>query len=130
MKDTKTTECWAKVDCEEWKGGVNKGGYAYLKGKLVHRIVYEVYKGKIPKGLTIDHLCRNRRCINPYHLEAVTQKVNLLRGVGAPAQHARKKNCPKCGGNYIQRKIRRECIKCKSENNIRYMREYRLRTSS
>jgi hypothetical protein len=47
---------------------------------LAHRMAYELARDPIPAGLVIDHLCRNKRCVNPSHLEAVEQRVNLLRG--------------------------------------------------
>lgn len=50
-------------------------------------------RGSIPKGLTLDHLCRNRACVNPVHLEPVTNRVNILRGIGITAQNARKTHC-------------------------------------
>jgi hypothetical protein len=51
--------------------------------------------GPIPEGLTIDHLCRVRHCVNPAHLEAVSERVNILRGNGAGARNARKTHCVK-----------------------------------
>ena len=61
---------------------------------LVHRFVYERLVGKIPEGLQIDHLCRVRHCANPAHMEAVTQRENILRGMSPAAENARKTHCP------------------------------------
>lgn len=62
----------------------NSGGYGLMtinnKNIYAHRHFYEKYKGKIPQGLVLDHLCKNTLCVNPNHLEAVTQKVNMQRG--------------------------------------------------
>lgn len=59
----------------------------------VHRYVYELLVGPIPDGLQIDHLCRNPPCCNPDHLEAVTQRTNLLRGNGISAKNASRTHC-------------------------------------
>jgi len=75
-----------------------------------HRVMYEHHKGPIPLGLVPDHYRLNpgprqapcsTACVNPDHLELVTQRENVLRGVGPLAQHARKACCPKCGGAYV-----------------------------
>lgn len=82
---------WAKVDkqpvgCWVWVGASNGHGYGkfYLDGKVVgaHRVSYELARGPIPEGLVIDHLCRNRACVKPDHLEPVTTQVNIVRGIG------------------------------------------------
>jgi hypothetical protein len=68
--------------CLEWVGALNLGyGWVSYQGKpqLAHRLAYEFAIGAIPEGLVIDHLCRNRKCINPAHLEAVTLAVNTRR---------------------------------------------------
>lgn len=59
-----------------------------------HRLVYELLVGPIPDGLQLDHLCRNRGCVRPDHLEPVTRRTNILRGTGPSAIHARKTQCP------------------------------------
>lgn len=87
------TACW------EWTAFVMKNGYgkfgmdAGQSPVLAHRWSYEYFRGPIPDLLVIDHLCRNRKCVNPDHLEAVTQQVNLLRGTGVAAIHAAKTHC-------------------------------------
>lgn len=83
--------------CWLWTGTVTYNGYGIFEvnGKKIraHRFSYELHKGPIPDGLTIDHLCRVRCCVNPDHLEAVTMRENTLRGYGISAQNARKTHC-------------------------------------
>lgn len=69
--------------CWQWTGSIKTNGYGQyeLRGETqAHRISYKLFHGWIPKGLDLDHLCRNRRCINPDHLEPVTRKINARRG--------------------------------------------------
>ena len=80
--------------CWDWVGTLSQG-YGRMRGASAHRIAYEQAKGPIPEGLTIDHLCRNRACGNPDHMQAVTNRENVLRGVGPTARNARKTHCPK-----------------------------------
>lgn len=85
--------------CIEWLKLADSKGYVniYFEGRMqkCHRVSYLVFKGEIPAGLTIDHLCRNRKCCNPYHLEAVTARENWLRGESFSARHLRQKLCHK-----------------------------------
>ncbi|MFC8008955.1 HNH endonuclease signature motif containing protein [Streptomyces cinereoruber] len=86
-----TDRCWT------WTGTTVPAGYGRLiinkKVTLVHRYSYELNVGPIPKGLTIDHLCRTKNCVNPDHLEAVTSRVNTLRSNNPAAINRRKTHC-------------------------------------
>lgn len=87
--------------CWIWTSPWRRTGYGYLQinrknGKkklLAHRVSYELYRGTIPNGMTVDHLCRTRCCVNPSHMEIVTSKENTLRGNNPAAQNARKTHC-------------------------------------
>lgn len=94
---------WSKVDiqdrseCWHWAGILNQGyGVFWMPGRKrirAHRLAFELVRGELPGGLVTDHLCRNRKCVNPYHVELVTNKENVLRGVGITAQNKAKTHC-------------------------------------
>ena len=90
---------YSEDGCWLWSGYVQKSGYAsYTKmvdGKrpLAHRFTYEALVGPIPEGMVLDHLCRNRACVNPSHLEPVSMQENILRGEGFAATNAQKTHC-------------------------------------
>lgn len=86
------TPCWI------WTAAT-RNGYGHFtieKGRTQypHILVFEAANGSISPGLQLDHLCRTPTCVNPEHLELVTQRVNLLRGEGFSAVNARKTVCP------------------------------------
>jgi hypothetical protein len=76
------TGCW------EWVAAKSRSGYGYLGRKRAHRAVYSLYRGSIPDGLVLDHLCRNTCCVNPDHLEPVTTAENTRRGLSAKLKEA------------------------------------------
>jgi len=124
----KTDSCWIWTGAKKTGHSTGPYGHFEINGKsvLAHRYAYEALVGPIPSGLTIDHLCRNPLCVNPSHLEPVTRKENILRGVGATAMHARKTHCKNGhefneANTYIRRDGNRLCRVCR---NIR-MGNYR-----
>lgn len=129
--------------CWLWVGSLNKGGYGQLgvkKGqfgaatkrpKVAHIIAWELYRGPIPDGFQLDHLCRVRSCVNPDHLEPVICRTNLARGMGFVGQNLRKTHCPQGHeytkeNTYLTRRGERNCRACrKLPAKIQYHKEYR-----
>jgi len=95
---------WAKVQlpdgqgCMMWAAAKLNTGYGLFGlGRAMyyaHRVSYTLANGEIPPGKVIDHLCRNRSCVAPGHLEAVDQRANVLRGESFSAKNARRTQCP------------------------------------
>lgn len=117
------TRCW------NWLAAIDDGGYgvAWDGQRAVtvkaHRYSYEAFVGPISAGLELDHLCRNRGCVNPEHLEPVTPQVNNHRSNAPGAVARRRTHCPN-GHNFavhgVMRSGRRICRPCK----LAYLREY------
>jgi len=129
-----------KRDCWEWTGSISQHGYGRLtisnnghkKTRSAHRVSYETFVGEIPDGLTIDHLCRNRKCINPNHLEAVTIKENVSRGNPLWKQEAARTHC-KYGHEFTEDNMYKYktktggvCRNCKTCMKARTRKRYTL----
>ena len=138
---SETQRFWEKVTiqangCWTWNGRLSGGGYGQFKtgGKYraAHRYAYETTVLTIKGGLTLDHICRNRSCVNPLHLEPVTQRENILRGISFAASNAKKTHCPKghdlSGGNLRFHNGKRHCRKCHAERNRRQRELTRMRS--
>lgn len=120
---------WAQVDkvsdpagCWLWTGCLTTMGYGTIRVAGVrhraHRLSYRLVAGPIPKGLVLDHLCRVRHCVNPAHLEPVTDRENILRGVSVSAQNARATHCidghefTAANTQVVRSTGERRCLKC------------------
>lgn len=128
------TPCWV------WKGHKQTSGYGQIwvrehYGKLAHHLGHELFVGEIPDGLEPDHLCRNRACCNPAHLEWVSHKVNIERGETAAGlrnqTHCKrgheftpentKRKATKWGRGWA-----RQCLTCRREQGAIYQRNRRI----
>lgn len=113
--------CWLWLYC---KTAAGYGQLSYKnKRQFTHRLAYELWRDPVPTGLTLDHLCRNRACMNPTHLEAVTQKTNCLREVSPAALNKDKQQCKRGhtlgANNIIFVKRGRQCKLCDRARNAR-----------
>ena len=128
--------------CWEWAGALSDHGYGRMpasRGRYVsvHRESYKIHCGEIPNGLDVDHLCRNRKCFNPDHLELVTRKENVRRGAlpammreKSKAQTHCKNGHPLSGDNLILQGRDRKARACRKCRSIRQRRRYHERRSS
>lgn len=121
--------------CWIYSGSVNNSGYGSISGRAAHRYFYETLVAAIPAGMQVDHLCRVRLCVNPEHMEIVTQQENLRRGNGAFQINARKTHCPQnhpYSGDNLRIEIdargrpHRKCRACNAARNRRRKAAKRL----
>lgn len=117
----------AALDCWEWAASRNDAGYGQIningRPQRAHRIAYELLRATIPDGLQLDHLCRNRACVNPWHLEPVTNDVNTSRGLLRSTPRQQKTHCPQehpyTGDNLVIRQGYRVCRQCERATSLR-----------
>lgn len=116
-------------DCWVFTGRLSNGYARIWKNVLAHRFMYEFILGEKP-GETLDHLCRVRHCCNPFHLEKVSSRENVLRGEGTSAVNARKTHClngHELSGDNVYLQIResgfhsRSCRACHASRQREYM---------
>lgn len=121
-------------DCWPWTGATSHQGYGqfHLPGvasTTAARVAHAIFVGDLEPGLTIDHLCPTRCCMNPRHFEAVPHRVNVLRSNCPSARHAQRTHCPTCGhelARYIgPNSSQRYCPPCKRRNGREWMRKRR-----
>lgn len=129
-----------ETNCHLWTGKTDRGGYGVVhfhgKAYRAHRFFYTHERGPIPAGLHLDHLCRVRHCVNPAHLEPVTQAENISRGFAPPALNARKNLCvrgheftPENTYRWSRRPNDRSCRACNREHVAERARRLREESS-
>lgn len=124
MRPSHEERFWSRVEktesCWLWRGNMGRKGYGQFSvGKscrFAHRFAYELLVGPIPEALVIDHLCRVPACVNPAHLEPVTERENILRGISPAAKNAQKTHCVR--GHILPRdrnpRGARQCQECRN----------------
>lgn len=143
VRGTTAERFWPKVDrrsddeCWPWLGGTSRGYGRFQYGsyrepltRLAHVVAYELLIGPIPPGLELDHICRNPRCVNPAHLEAVTHRENMRRGVAhnnvgwrASMTHCLRGHEFTPANTYRDKRGSRHCRECqRARNRARRMR--------
>jgi HNH endonuclease len=123
--------CW-EFDGSRLAGGYGRAGW---NGRLwlTHRLVYTLMVGEIPTGLELDHLCKNKPCCNPAHLEPVSRSENVRRGPAwhhLAAREVAKTHCPEGHpydllNTYWTRRCGRQCKQCKRAASLRYAQRNR-----
>ena len=130
---------WDKVNkipdgCWEWSGAKLMRGYGVCwdgdRRCLAHRFVLRLFSIEIPQGLEVDHLCRNTSCVNPVHLDIVSHRTNVIRGLSPELTSERiraKTHCPHghpydAANTYFYPTGYRSCIVCRKRDRVNYRR--------
>ncbi len=105
------TKCW------NWRAGLTYGGYGQFNQTSSHRFIYKYLFGAIPENYELDHLCRNRKCCNPEHLEAVTPLENIRRAAAA-ITHCPHGHAYDVANTYYTKRGYRSCIACQKGGRV------------
>lgn len=117
---------WKDDGCWQWKGASTRAGYGAYGSRLAHRLVWVYFRGPIPDGLELDHLCRNRACVSPDHLEPVTHSQNVARIPKRISHNAAKTSCKRghefsTENTWIAKDGSRHCRTCNRLRAAKYL---------
>lgn len=133
---------WSEVDqsriCWLWTGYVAPNGYGHVRQTTAHRVAWEITYGPIPPKHDIDHLCRERSCVRPSHLEPVTRSENMRRGIGPTVLHRKFQAQRTCKhghpfdqeNTYMSPAGRRMCRTCMRDASREYQRRRTQKASA
>jgi hypothetical protein len=138
-------DCGYETPCLAWTGTIDSNGYGVISIKgcqhYVHRLVYEAVSGPMPKKdengkrIVSDHLCRNRACAAPGHVDPVTDKTNVMRGISFAPANAAKTRCDNgheftTENTIVDKKGRRACLECRRAGDRKRYAERRARENA
>ncbi len=130
IKFNKKTWCW------DWIAGTDKDGYGQFwfnkKQRKAYRVSYELFRGSLTDGLTLDHLCKNKKCCNPEHLEQVSIGINLKRAshqittINSKKTHCHNGHEFTPENTYITPLGKRQCNECQTQRKKKYRTSLKL----
>ncbi len=136
-------DCGYHTSCWRWTAQISAAGYGRFrqdsidggKSRFAHRFAYEYFIGRVPQNLVLDHMCKNKFCVNPSHLRCVSVKENVLCGIAPTAINARKTHCKyghELSGNNLAlpKDGSRQCKICLKNRSIKHSKNRRRDNSN
>ena len=116
------TEVDPDTNCWNWMGSNTGNGYGLIwrdgRNVVAHRASYELWREQVPVGFELDHLCENKKCVNPDHLEIVTHSENLLRAYKVKKTHCKRGHQMTSDNTYVRKDGSHECRICQNNRHL------------
>ncbi len=121
------TQCW------NWTGAETGNGYGltWRNGRhiVAHRAAYELWRERVPNGLELDHLCKNKKCVNPAHLEIVTHSENSRRAFAIKKTHCKRGHIMSPDNTYVRKNGSHQCRTCQTKRHALFRHRRKTRAA-